>query len=338
MTAKMDMKTLVWYGAAGVAFLMFLPVLLPFLIPVFGLLIVLYMKRPDLLLIGGSELAMWKMGFRKRYRITGGYTYCYAERGQANPDKPTLLLLHGFSAARDLWWPLSIRIPKEFHLICLDLPGHGNTTRNMQDSFTYEAQAQRVHHFVKVMGLNRRPLHVIGISMGGGVAGLYAANFPKSLTKLSLLCPAGIKTEKVSDYDAHTQTNGYLPELPDSVEEYADVLPYFSYRLRHTKLPKQYWRGVQLLRTKDNPFYKKVLEHMMSNEAVDSLRENMAKITVPTQVIWGVHDRVLHPSTADILKEGIRNVEVHMLEHCGHVFISERPYKSANLLIKFAES
>ena len=31
---------------------------------------------------------------------------------------------------------------------------------------------------------------------------------------------------------------------------------------------------------------------MMSNENVDSLRENMADIAVPTQVIWGVHDRV----------------------------------------------
>ena len=41
------------------------------------------------------------------------------------------------------------------------------------------------------MGLNRKPLHVVGISMGGGVAGLYAAKYPKSLTKLTLFCPAG---------------------------------------------------------------------------------------------------------------------------------------------------
>ena len=45
--------------------------------------------------------------------------------------------------------------------------------------------------FVRVMGLNRRPLHVIGCSMGGGVAGLYAAKYPKALSKLTLLCPAG---------------------------------------------------------------------------------------------------------------------------------------------------
>ena len=41
------------------------------------------------------------------------------------------------------------------------------------------------------MGLNRKPLHIIGISMGGAVAGLYAAKFPKALSKLTLCCPAG---------------------------------------------------------------------------------------------------------------------------------------------------
>ena len=30
-------------------------------------------------------------------------------------------------------------------MILLDLPGHGKTTRQMKDSFTFEAQAQRVN-------------------------------------------------------------------------------------------------------------------------------------------------------------------------------------------------
>ena len=70
---KTDMKTLVWYGAVGVVFMMFIPILLPLLIPmgvvflmflpfltpllipIFGVFLYLYIKRPDLLLIGGAE-------------------------------------------------------------------------------------------------------------------------------------------------------------------------------------------------------------------------------------------------------------------------------------------
>ena len=51
----MDMKTVAWYAFLFGAFCFCLPMLLPILIPVFILLIVLYVKRPDLLLIAGSE-------------------------------------------------------------------------------------------------------------------------------------------------------------------------------------------------------------------------------------------------------------------------------------------
>lgn len=337
----MDAKTIV----IGVGILCSLPVLLPVVAGLlfFSLPVVLpvglwlFVKRPDLVMRGGAAMIMWKMGFRTRYRITGGYTYCYAERGVANPDKPTLLFLHGFSADRDLYWPISIRIPKEWHMVSLDLPGHGNTTRNEEDSFTYEAQAERVFQFVRVMGLNRRPLHVIGCSMGGGVAGLYAAKYPKALSKLTLICPAGIHTDPLSDFEMDRKANILSPDLPDCEEAYAKVIPYFSYMLRHTKIPKTYLKGLAMMRRPSNKFFQKVLDEMMSSENRDALQNHMADITVPTQVLWGIYDRTLHPSGADILGNGIKNVQVHILQRCGHVFLNERPFKCAKLLLDFAE-
>lgn len=45
--------------------------------------------------------------------------------------------------------------------------------------------------FVQSIGLDKRPFHVIGTSMGGNVAGVYAARYAAYLSGATLICPAG---------------------------------------------------------------------------------------------------------------------------------------------------
>lgn len=45
--------------------------------------------------------------------------------------------------------------------------------------------------FVQSIGLNKRPFHLVGYSMGGICAGVYAAQYPNDLYTLTLICPGG---------------------------------------------------------------------------------------------------------------------------------------------------
>lgn len=45
--------------------------------------------------------------------------------------------------------------------------------------------------FVESVKLNKKPFHLVGTSMGGCVAGVYAARYPSDLSSLTLICPAG---------------------------------------------------------------------------------------------------------------------------------------------------
>lgn len=45
--------------------------------------------------------------------------------------------------------------------------------------------------FVQSVGLDQRPFHLVGTSMGGNVAGVYAATYPAHLSSVTLICPAG---------------------------------------------------------------------------------------------------------------------------------------------------
>lgn len=45
--------------------------------------------------------------------------------------------------------------------------------------------------FAEAVRLNRKPFHVVGTSMGGQVAGVYAACYPSQICSITLICPDG---------------------------------------------------------------------------------------------------------------------------------------------------
>ena len=47
-----------------------------------------------------------------------------------------------------------------------------------------------VLQFVEAIGLNKEPFHLVGTSLGGAIAGCYAADYPSELCKLTVICPA----------------------------------------------------------------------------------------------------------------------------------------------------
>lgn len=51
-------------------------------------------------------MALYKAGLRLRYVRAGKYRYCYGERGRPSHNKTSLVLVHGFSASKDMWVPI----------------------------------------------------------------------------------------------------------------------------------------------------------------------------------------------------------------------------------------
>ena len=44
--------------------------------------------------------------------------------------------------------------------------------------------------FVRAIGLDSRPFHLVGISMGGAISQNYAVHYPQDVALLTLICPA----------------------------------------------------------------------------------------------------------------------------------------------------
>uniref|UniRef100_A0A673M0T6 Abhydrolase domain containing 6b n=1 Tax=Sinocyclocheilus rhinocerous TaxID=307959 RepID=A0A673M0T6_9TELE len=200
------------------------------------------------------------LGLQVRYADCGGYRFCYSYRGKPGL-RPSVLMLHDFSAHKDTWLPMVKYLPKHLHLLCVDMPGHKGTTRTNTDDYSIQGQVKRIRQFVEAIRLNRKPFHLVGTSMGGTVAGVYAAYHPSDLCGLTIICPVGLKNQMESQFDSqmheveHSQYTLNIPLIPSTPEEMEEMLKLCSHvRFRVPQQVSQSHKcNVELLWTQNTP-------------------------------------------------------------------------------------
>jgi pimeloyl-ACP methyl ester carboxylesterase len=90
-----------------------------------------------------------------------------AYRSWGSPGRPPLVLIHG-AAAHSRWWDhIGPQLADEFHVLALDLSGHGDSDRRL--SYSINAWSDEVLALIDI-GATGSPPVVIGHSMGGFVA------------------------------------------------------------------------------------------------------------------------------------------------------------------------
>uniref|UniRef100_A0A665VL59 AB hydrolase-1 domain-containing protein n=1 Tax=Echeneis naucrates TaxID=173247 RepID=A0A665VL59_ECHNA len=280
-----------------------------------------------------------KLGMVVRYAHSGSYRYCYSSRGTPGGAAPSLLLLHGFSASKDMWLPLIQYLPRSQHVVCLDMPGHEGTSRTCAEDYSISGQVGRIHQFVQSIGLDKRPFHLVGTSMGGNVAGVYAASHSAQLSGVSLVCPAGLVYPTDSQFISQlremekNQEPESIPLIPSTCQELENMLRLCCHR--PLNLPQQVMKGLLDNRIPNNGFYRELFLELIGEKSRHSLQENLHLITAPVQVIWGKNDQVLDVSGAGVLQAALPSCQVDLLDDCGHSVVLERPRKAAKLILDF---
>jgi methylmalonyl-CoA epimerase len=106
------------------------------------------------------------------------------ERGQR--DRPSLLVLHGAAGCtRHETAPLMRRLESAFHLVGVDLSGHGTSAFPLDQDFSLDLFAEDARAVMDALNLSSA--HVFGFSLGGGVALQLAHRHPDRIDRLALL-------------------------------------------------------------------------------------------------------------------------------------------------------
>ncbi len=121
-----------------------------------------------------------------------GIQLYYEVTGRGAP----LLFLHGLGSCSQDWEFQVAEFSKDFRVITVDLRGHGHSDRP-HGPYTMEMLAADAAGLLRALGVESA--HVVGLSLGGGIAFQMAVSFPslvKSLVVVNSAPDATIRTFK----------------------------------------------------------------------------------------------------------------------------------------------
>lgn len=102
------------------------------------------------------------------------------------PDAPPLVALHGWLDNAGSFARLGPLLADRFHVIALDLPGHGHADHLPESAtYTHHDYARAVLLAVDALALPR--FHLLGHSLGAGVATMVAIAAPERVRALALI-------------------------------------------------------------------------------------------------------------------------------------------------------
>lgn len=113
---------------------------------------------------------------------------------QAGPvnAQEAIVLLHGYSADKQVWPRFARHLLKNYRVIIPDLAGHGDTGFESSWDYSAPAQAARIAALIDRLGI--RKIHIVGNSMGGFIAAHFALGYPERTHSVALIDPAGVKS------------------------------------------------------------------------------------------------------------------------------------------------
>ena len=97
-------------------------------------------------------------------------------KGEGKP----LLILHGYFGMSDNWKSLGNQFSNDFQVHLIDQRNHGRSFH--EDEFNYEVLVEDLHVYIKYHQLEK--VFLIGHSMGGKTAMLFAVTYPELVDKL----------------------------------------------------------------------------------------------------------------------------------------------------------
>jgi pimeloyl-ACP methyl ester carboxylesterase len=236
-----------------------------------------------------------------------------------------LVVVNGLGGLAWSWARFTAALPAGLETLVLDLPGHGEVAPAAD--YRYGAIVAQVD--VRVAGLDHFAL--LGHSVGGAVAWLYAARHPDRVSRLILVEPAaphqspflrGPAPAPVHPYSfaSPAEAQQWLVRLDPSVTE-EDVRRDYRQRGDGRWEPDH-----------DPAIFPALVED--GREHGDDFRAELGLIRTPTLVVWAERTFTTAEQRAEIV-DAIPNARSVVVEGAGHLVNRERPGALAALVAEF---
>ncbi|UCJ15891.1 alpha/beta fold hydrolase [Pseudomonas sp. MM211] len=275
-----------------------------------------------------QHLEQWRAGLHERRVTVNGLEISYYEGGPKSAE--TVLLVHGFGADKSTWLWFAQELTERYHVIIVDLPGFGASSRP-NGSYDVGTQTERLATFIDALAIRR--LHLVGHSMGGHIAALYAARYPQQVSSLALMANAGISAPKRSAFFERLEVQGDNPLLVESTPQFDQLLDWLF--VAPPQLPERIHQYLAQRAIGDSAHQRQVFDHLQQRYL--PLEPELPRISAPTLLLWGDQDRILDVSSIEVMKPLLAKSSVVIMKGCGHAPMIERPEETATHFLTFID-
>lgn len=229
-----------------------------------------------------------------------------------------LMLMHGIGGNRTNWTEQIKFFSKHFHTVAWDARGYG-------DSDDYDGPldfSDFSRDLVKVLDhFGVEKAHVSGLSMGGRIAQDFYALFPERVKTLTLVAT-------FSGFDNFTaeEKQQFIDRrkkpLVEEGKEPRDIAPVVAKTLCGPYATEENYQ--QLVRSMEILHKESYVKTVEATTMYDRSLE-LAKIDVPTLMIFGEHDSLTRPELGKQMAAQIKGCEYHVVPKSGHLINLEQP-------------
>lgn len=241
-----------------------------------------------------------------------------------------LLILHGFLGMSDNWKTIGSQFASDgFQVHMLDLRNHGKSFHS--EEFSYDDMAQDIYEYCKANKLDK--VQIIGHSMGGKTAMLFATSYPEMVEKL-IVADIGPKF-----YPQHHQIileglNAVdFSKKPSRTEVEATLSGFITdFGTRQFLLKSLYWLEPGQLAFRFNlaVFNKKI-------EEIGKALLEEAVFDKPTLFIRGGNSNYILDEDFETIKRHFPDFNIETIPNAGHWLHAENPklfYEMASSFLK----
>lgn len=231
-----------------------------------------------------------------------------------------VLFLHGWLGSWRYWYPTIEHIDDHFRAYSFDFWGFGDTNRHA-NVVSIQSYSDQVIRFLDELGIDR--VLLVGHSMGGMVALKTAINHPKRISRV-VAVGAPIVGDSLS----------WLLKLTDRVV-FADAFARMHWLRRfmfHRFLGETNDPAVHEILDDSVKSSSTTLRRAVSSMWRTDLRPELKRLAVPTLIVHGGRDEIVHPNQADLFDD-VPCAEVVVMPESRHFpFLDEAELFNETLL------
>lgn len=240
----------------------------------------------------------------------------YAKRGSGDES---VILIHGFGGDLDNWLFNIDALGEVATVYALDLPGHGQSTKQLANP-GLDAMTAALAGFMDKLDI--ASAHLVGHSMGGAIAMKMAADQPSKVKSMTLICSAGLGPDIGSYVDDYVAAQGRKDLKPVLEQLFADK-SLVSRQLVDDVLKYKRLDGVESL-------LKSLASSLFGGrKQQDAPGAKLGPKSPRALVIWGKEDQIIPAAHA----ANLPGAKVHVMDNAGHMVFMEKA-SDVNALIK----